>query len=65
MNGLRWHCPKCDRVDPRHHLTRPEEMPETHTTLLQMGYMWGQLCDGVRVPEKWDAEKREWVKDET
>ena len=65
MNGLRWRCLKCQRIEPRHSLTRPEEMQFPHTTLLQMGNMWGQLCDGERVPERWDEEKKEWVDDET
>lgn len=62
MTHLRWFCPDCKRVDPRHPFTKPEELPDLHTRPESMGNMWTtNLCAGVRVPQSWDEEKKDWI----
>lgn len=64
---IRWRCPLCGRIDPRHRLTMPSEMPPRHTHVGQSGTPFTDpsiLCPGVRVPEK-QLSDGTWVKDLT
>lgn len=59
---IRWHCPKCDRVDPRHPDTTSEEMnQDPHTRPESMGNMYTQnVCNGTRVAQQFNQETRTW-----
>jgi hypothetical protein len=64
LSRIRWRCTTCGRIDARHPLTTAKEMQFPHTTLMQMGYMWGQMCEGQRVPERLEPGTGEWVPDQ-
>jgi hypothetical protein len=60
---LRWFCPKCDRAEPRHRLTRVIELPPYHTRPHDMGqpiYDSARMCDGIRQPQSYDWDRAEW-----
>jgi hypothetical protein len=61
--NIRWFCPKCGRIDPRHPITKTNELPEYHTPNGQMGTMWTPkeyLCNGVRIPQQFNSISNTW-----
>ncbi len=59
---MRWYCPICQRRDPRHPLTKPEEMPSIHNRPESMGNAYSNYtCKGKRIAQVFNLETREWV----
>lgn len=61
---IRWYCPECHRTDPRHPVTKAEELPEYHNRPERMGFeSWDRSrdCHGQRIPQRFDKEKNEWI----
>jgi hypothetical protein len=62
--NIRWYCPECKRIDPRHPKTKPNEMPDSHTShmgLIQKSYI--DLCNGIRIPQRFNEETQTWSLD--
>lgn len=59
---IRWYCSVCDRVDPRHPDTKPEEINrDYHTRPESMGNMYTKnICKGLRVAQVFNQETRRW-----
>lgn len=62
--SIRWFCPECHRVDPRHPMTTPDELPKSHNRPETVGMMYwdeSRFCKGQRIAQRFNEEKQEWV----
>lgn len=65
---IRWYCPECKRVDPRHPISSDDEMPDFHNRPEHIGFArWSnddpQYCRVKRIPQRYDSILNDWVLD--
>ena len=63
--NIRWFCPECGRVDPRHPDTLAKDLPAMHNPVLNIGNYLDATrnfiaCKGVRIPQVFSEETKGW-----
>lgn len=62
--NMRWFCPECKRVDPRHPLGLAKNLPNQHNPPERIGYWLDKddirACKGVRIPQSFNEETKVW-----